>query len=222
MDSNSSEIFKSYPFTVKTAAAAEGIFEGYASVYGVVDRDNEVVDRGAFAKTVREAADRVKVYFNHGWMWNEPPIGKALSLADDARGLVIRARIAPTQRGAEALTLAREGVLTELSIGARIVKSHMADDGRRHLKELALHEVSLVDRASNPEARITQVKSARLLAALRDLTPADVEPDALRAAIDALKALLPAEPEPEPGPFAAELAEILHGFTAVTETLSSA
>ena len=65
---------KYYPFALKESDPDEGTFEGIASAYGVVDSDNEVVDRGAFAKTVRESAHRIKLYYNHGWLYREPPI----------------------------------------------------------------------------------------------------------------------------------------------------
>jgi HK97 family phage prohead protease len=228
-------VTKFYPFELKSADPDEGTFEGYASAYGVVDSDGEVVDRGAFAKTIKEGADRVKIYYNHGWLWNEAPIGKALALTDDDKGLLIRARIAPTVRGTETLTLAREGVITELSIGARVVKAQRGSDGRRHFKELALREVSLVDNAANPEARILEVKSERLIAALRDLTPDDVNPDALKAAIESLKALLPTEPDEstpvgdaaasvkadEPVIDHSALAEVLRDFTSLSAQIRS-
>lgn len=229
-------VTKFYPFELKSADPDEGTFEGYASAYNVVDSDNEVVDRGAFAKTIKEGAGRVKIYYNHGWMWNEAPIGKALDLSDDDHGLLIRARIAPTVRGVETLTLAREGVISELSIGARVVKSQRGKDGRRHFKELALREVSLVDNAANPEARILEVKSERLVAALRDLAPNDVDPDALKSAIEALRALLPAtEPDDStPGEDAAAsvkagepvldhsaLCEVLRDFASLSSEIRS-
>ena len=34
------------------ALAADGVFTGYASVFGIVDQQNEIVAKGAFARTL--------------------------------------------------------------------------------------------------------------------------------------------------------------------------
>jgi HK97 family phage prohead protease len=188
-------IRKSYPFQLKSASDPEGTFEGYASVFGVVDAHDEVVDRGAFAKTIREGIQRVKLYYSHGWIMGEPPIGVPLEIKEDDHGLFIRGRILPTTLGSDVLTLMRGGAVDEMSIGARVIKTAVGEDKRLHFKELSLFDISPTPRAANQSARITEVKSERLIYALRDLTPNDINPDALKAAIESLKALLPTEPD---------------------------
>ena len=47
---------KSLRFDVASIDEEQGIFEGYASVWDIVDHDGDVVERGAFAYTIREGA----------------------------------------------------------------------------------------------------------------------------------------------------------------------
>ena len=44
--------YKALPLTLKSAPGEDGVFEGYASVFGVVDQGLDVVERGAFAKSL--------------------------------------------------------------------------------------------------------------------------------------------------------------------------
>ena len=43
---------KSVAFELKKEPDADGVFEGYASVFGVVDQGMDVVERGAFTKSL--------------------------------------------------------------------------------------------------------------------------------------------------------------------------
>ena len=49
---------KTFKFDIKELSEA-GEFEGYASIYGTVDLQNEVVDRGAFTRTLQHKKGKV-------------------------------------------------------------------------------------------------------------------------------------------------------------------
>jgi len=89
----------------------------------------------------------------------------------------------------------RDGVVTELSIGYRVVKGVFDKDAEVYrIKELQLWEYSPVTWAANDLAVVTGVKAAQLARSIATLQ--NVDSASVTAAIEALKALLPAEPDP--------------------------
>ena len=150
---------KTVPFDVKEIDANTGIFSGYASVFGNVDSYGDIVVQGAFAKTIQERGDRVKICWQHDWL---EPIGKPIELREDEHGLFVVGKISDTSVGRDALTLMRDGVVTELSFGYDIVKHEWVEledkQSVHYLKELRLYEISPVTIAANPAAIITGVK----------------------------------------------------------------
>lgn len=135
----------------------EGIFSGYASVFSNVDSGGDIVEPGAFTKTLAEGWDRVKILALHNDSWL--PIGRPIELREDANGLYISARISDTAMGKDIKVLLKDGVLNELSIGYDPVVFDYDGEGIRHLRELKLWEVSVVTWAMNPEATINGYKS---------------------------------------------------------------
>ncbi len=66
-----------------------GLISGYASVFGVPDLGRDVVMPGAFSGSLaRRGAAGVRMLFQHD---PAEPIGRWLSLREDARGLYARA-----------------------------------------------------------------------------------------------------------------------------------
>lgn len=148
------------PLVLKSLAP-NGLFSGYASVFGLRDRQNEIVAPGAFARTLAawRAQGRMPAML---WMHDpEQPIGLWLTLEEDANGLAVQGQLAlRTQKGAEAYELLKMKALTGLSIGYRVVSSRF-DVARkaRVLTDLDLFEISLVTFPANEEARVRDVKS---------------------------------------------------------------
>ncbi len=144
----------------ENANVEERTFEGYAAAYGNVDEDGDIIQKGAFAKSLQEAfpAGRIKVLYQHEW---DKPIGMPIEMREDDRGLYVKARISKTRTGDETLELMRDGVLDRMSVGFRIPtgKSDIRDDGVRVIREGALMEFSVVTFPANEAAVITAVKS---------------------------------------------------------------
>ena len=135
-----------------------GEFSGYAAVFGNRDNGDDIIEKGAFSKTIREDFDRIKILSQHNDC--ELPIGKPLELREDEKGLYIRGKISDTQKGRDVRTLLKDGVLNELSIGYdAIIFDFDSEEGARHLKEIRLWEVSIVTWAMNDQAKIDEVKS---------------------------------------------------------------
>lgn len=139
--------------------AQTGRFSGYASVFGVIDHQRDMVMRGAFSEALAKPNSEIKLLWQHQW---QEPIGKIDVLYEDAHGLYIEAQLLlDVARAKEAYVLLKEGVLNGLSIGYRPERFRMdADTGVRMLSDVTLYEISLVTMPANPEARINLVKQA--------------------------------------------------------------
>ena len=187
---------KTFKFEVKEIDEAEGTFKGHASTFAEEpDSYNDIVDKGAFLKTIKEGKRRIKHLWNHSVM---EPIGKPTELSEDETGLSFTGKLSlGVQRAREVLSLIKDGVITEMSIGYDVIKEYHKD-GIRHLTEVRLWDISPVTFAANPEALITSVKEREDSKAGRVLSAVNLEK--VKKAFDALQALLEAaEKEPEPG-----------------------
>ena len=76
-------------------------------------------------------------------------VGKTMEASVDEKGLFVKAKVVDS----DAWTKVKEGVYTGFSIGGRALKRM----GNK-IKELALKEISLVDRPANPETIFSLVK----------------------------------------------------------------
>ena len=165
------------PLTIKSVSDS-GEFEGYGSVFGVVDSYSDVVVRGAFAASLSrwKAKGRLPAML---WQHNmSEPIGIYTEMREDDVGLYVKGRLLiesdPLAKRAHGHMQA--GSLTGLSIGYLL-----EDDGYEYdkekgiwiLKGIDLWEVSPVTFPANDEARITDVKS--LLARGETPPPSKVE-----------------------------------------------
>ncbi|NEU14056.1 HK97 family phage prohead protease [Methylobacterium sp. BTF04] len=143
----------------------DGHFTGYASLFGVPDLGRDVVAAGAFAASLAQrGAEGVRMLWQHD---PAEPVGRWLSLTEDARGLRVAGQLnLAVQRARELDALMREGALDGLSIGFRTLRSAPERGGLRRLHSVDLWEISLVTFPLQSGARIA-TKSAPLAAELR-------------------------------------------------------
>lgn len=142
---------KTHRFEVKQLSD-DGTFEGYASVFNVVDYQGEKVLAGAFKRIELE---NIKMLWQHDV---HNPIGVWEEVREDGYGLYVKGRLLmDLVKGREAYTLLKAGVIEGLSIGFKPVKSHF-DKKVRVISDVDLHEISLVTFAANPKARVLSVK----------------------------------------------------------------
>jgi len=156
-------------FDIK-AIGDDGLFVGYASVYGVKDRGGDIVMPGAFTKSLQTyPAGRVKMLWQHD---RSEPIGVWTKFEEDARGLKAEGRlILETAKGREAHALMKAGAVDGLSIGYRTVRDAIdRAKGARLLHELELREVSIVTFPMNEDATVSSVKSSN--STIRELVDA--------------------------------------------------
>ena len=141
-----------------------GAFSGYGSVFSVRDRQSDIVERGAFTKSLEGHRER-----GTGpvllWMHDQTqPVGAFTKIAEDERGLYVEGQLAlKTVRGAEAYELLQMKAVRGLSIGYSVppgASVYDAETKAHRLKEVELHEVSIVSIPANQDALIAEVKSA--------------------------------------------------------------
>ncbi|MEM0907088.1 MAG: HK97 family phage prohead protease [Pseudomonadota bacterium] len=145
--------------TASAVVDGDGRFCGYASLFGRADLSGDVVERGAFTRTLRErGVQGVGMLLEHD---PKAPIGQWLLLEEDARGLWVEGRLGGTATAAEAAKLMGEGRIDGLSIGFRTLASqHDRTSKVRRITKIDLWEVSVVMSPMLPEARARAAQAA--------------------------------------------------------------
>jgi HK97 family phage prohead protease len=188
-----------------------GAFAGYASVFGVVDAQGDVVLPGAFEDSLRSKG-LPKLFLHHR---HDQVPGRIVKAAEDSIGLLVEGRLnLETTLGRETRASLRAGDLDGLSIGARVDDFDTKGDARL-LTRLSLVEVSIVALPANGAARVTTTKSARpatvreFEAVIKSLGFSNREAKTLAATFSSLPGV---EPEPDPSPELARIAAALDAF----------
>ncbi|PIR39583.1 MAG: HK97 family phage prohead protease [Alphaproteobacteria bacterium CG11_big_fil_rev_8_21_14_0_20_39_49] len=137
----------------------DGTFSGYASVFNVVDSQNDIIANGAFKRCLERKKDSIKLLWQHKL---DEPIGVFESLYEDSHGLFVKGRLLlDIKRAKEAYSLLKSGAINGMSIGYSVVSaSYYEDNGVRIIEDVDLFEISLVTFPANENATITSVKSA--------------------------------------------------------------
>ena len=140
-----------------------GIIEGYIAtwdvdrgdMFGVKDR----FKKGAFVESILEHIQKarpIRLKDHHGRTVGGFPME---FVKEDERGLYAVGEVnLEVQQGREAYALAKQGVLSDFSIGFSVVDFEMGGDVRS-ISKAVIWEGSIVDEPMNPHANITQVKT---------------------------------------------------------------
>jgi HK97 family phage prohead protease len=168
-------------FEVKSISDSGGdmIFEGYGSVFGVVDSYGDMVIKGAFARAVELANKNERwpsMLWQHGFTSRgDEPVGIWTAMEEDDYGLKLTGKLADTSLGSDLYKLLKmqpRPAIDGLSIGYIPVKSRPGEgvgQPERILEDVDLWEISPVTFAANKEATVTSVKSIEELQTLRDI-----------------------------------------------------
>ena len=130
--------------TARVNISADGIFTGYASLFGRLDQARDVVEPGAFrASLAARGPGGIRCLYQH-----DPgePIGVWLDLKEDHQGLSVKGRLLPdVARARDVFALIRAGALDGLSIGFKAAEAVRDSRQRlRRLKRIDLWEISIV------------------------------------------------------------------------------
>lgn len=173
-------------FEVKVADdAEEGTFSGYGAVFDNEDRGGDLIKKGAFRESIRDAKKSgswPSMLLDHGGRLaymtttsDRMPIGIWTELREDDKGLYCEGKIAvDTARGAEVYTLLKmqpRPALDGLSIGYKakeFVYGTKPTEPPRTLKKVELFEISLLTMPMNPLARVASVKGVDEIKTIRE------------------------------------------------------
>jgi len=145
---------KEFKFELKELKET-GEFEGYAAVFGNLDKGGDIIMEGAFTKTLLE-----KKEFPISWMHDIRDLLGAAKAEQDNFGLKVSGALnMAVQSAKEKYALMKQGVIKALSIGYDTVKAIFENNGAiRKLTEVKLYEIALVPWPMNSEAQIMNVK----------------------------------------------------------------
>jgi len=132
------------------------IVTGYLSAFGNVDSDNDIIEKGAFSKSINERFNDIFYLQQHDWT---RPLGKFTKLVEDDKGLYFEGEIINTSFGEDQLKLYEAGIVKEHSIGFITVKSEKVSNVRI-IKEVKLYEGSAVTLGANSNTPFLGFKSS--------------------------------------------------------------
>ncbi len=135
----------------------KGEIEGYASVFGKLDRNGDIVEQGAFKKAIEafSAGKKPKLLWQHD---TTEPIGIVDELYEDDHGLFVKAHLLmDLPKAKEIYLLLKNKALDNFSIGYRI-RNHFIKNNQKHLTDIELLEVSIVTFPACDSATIDAVK----------------------------------------------------------------
>lgn len=140
----------------------KGIVSGYFSKFDNIDYGGDIIRRGSFSKTIQENGPqslrpRIKHLQNHDIT---QPLGLILSLQEDNYGLAYESKIGSHTLGQDFVKMVDSGLITEHSIGYKVIKGNKMKDGGIDITEIKLWEgSSLTAWGANPMTPITSMKS---------------------------------------------------------------
>lgn len=152
--------FKQLTEGLKDVDLKKRIVTGYLSNFGNKDSDNDIIEKGAFSKTLTERKEQIFFLNQHNW---QQPHGKFAVLQEDSKGLYFESEpLIDTSYSSDALKLYEAGIMKEHSIGFNTIKSEDEKSGVRLIKEVKLYEGSNVTLGANSETPFTGFKSLTL------------------------------------------------------------
>lgn len=148
---------KKKAFAIEIKSISEtGEFEGFAAIYDNEDRKGDVIEKGAFTRTLQAHGADVPILWQHN---PDQPIGLG-TLMDSNEGLLIKGQLnMDVAQAREAYSLMKQRAVKGLSIGYDALQWAWVGDTRR-LKEIRVWETSVVTFPANERAEVIQVKSA--------------------------------------------------------------
>lgn len=161
---------KNMAFEVK-ALDDSGTFEGYGAAFGNIDSWGDVIEPGAFKKSLaahKKGGTMPALLWQHD---SRAPLGIWAGVKEDAHGLLVQGKLLKDEvrQAGEAYALLKAGALSGMSIGY-LTRDYSVDQktGVRTLKQVDLLEISLVTFPANEQARVTGVKSGGDIRTIRD------------------------------------------------------
>jgi HK97 family phage prohead protease len=161
-DTNMQKQFKTFDckFEIKDSETEDEYFKinAYGSTFGNTDLVNDVVEKGAFKKTLKKRMP--KLLWGHNM--RDVPIGIIDNIKEDDNGLLFEARLPKDDAFVRdrLMPQIKIGSLNTFSIGYSVdLAETNQKTGLRKLKEVSLYEISLVTFPANEKAVLQSYKN---------------------------------------------------------------
>jgi len=154
--------YKDFIGSVKDVDVKSKTVTGYLSAFNNKDFDGDIIEKGAFKKSINERKDQIFFLNQHNW---QQPHGKFNVLTEDEKGLYFESTpfVTGVTYSEDALKLYEAGIIREHSIGFVTMKDHYdKESSTRYLKELKLFEGSNVTLGANNQTPFTGFKNLTL------------------------------------------------------------
>ena len=140
----------------------QGVVSGYFAMFGNKDLDGDVIEQGAFSKTVMERGPQgkqlIKYLLDHD---KNKVVAKITNLYEDEKGLRYEAKIGSHAAGQDFQKMIESELINQHSFGFRTIKEQYDADSKANLiKEVMMYEGSAVQfLGANPETTFIDLKS---------------------------------------------------------------
>ena len=149
-------------FTTGENGTISGYFATFDHDHG--DSYGDVIKKGAFAGTIKrrkKSGHPFPLCYDHDFQYI---IGRVTEIGEDNKGAYFTAEFFPTEKAQEIRSIVKSGVLWQFSFAYDTLDAGTitAGDGSkvRELRELELHEISIVMIPANPRAVLTDIKGS--------------------------------------------------------------
>lgn len=136
------------------------------SEVGSVDLDNEIIEAGAYTKTIAErgpgSANLIWHLTDH-YPTLAKAVGKPSEIGMEGNKLFYVTDIAATNWGNDVLEMYKSGLINQHSVGFSTVRDEKLDNQPRLIKELKLYEASAVLWGANPNTPTMSVGKSGVL-----------------------------------------------------------
>jgi HK97 family phage prohead protease len=162
--SNMSFLTKGINQGFQDADMKQGIVSGYFAMFGNKDLDGDVIERGAFTKTIQERGPNgkklIKYLLDHD---SKKSVALITNLEEDMKGLRYEAKIGTHSLGVDFMKMVESGLINQHSFGFSVPKDKQYFDGTKKanvIKEVIMYEGSAVQfLGANPETTFIDLKS---------------------------------------------------------------
>lgn len=153
---------KGYDIGFKDADTKQGIVTGYFAMFGNKDLDGDIIERGAFTKTISERGPNgkalIKYLLDHD---SRKVVAKINNLYEDEKGLYYEAKIGSHSLGKDFMAMIESELINQHSFGFKIIKEQYDQIQKANrIKEIFMYEGSAVQfLGANPETTMIELKS---------------------------------------------------------------
>ena len=142
----------------------KGVVTGYFAMFGNKDLDGDIIEKGAFSKTIQERGPQgkklIKYLLDHK---SDQAVARIDVLEEDMKGLRYEAKIGTHSLGVDFMKMIESGLINQHSFGFSVPKDKSYFDDQRKanvIKEVMMFEGSAIQfLGANPETTFIDLKS---------------------------------------------------------------